>query len=124
MVEDSAFFRQLLIPTLSAAGYHVTAVDSATKALALRDASPPAEFDAIVSDVEMPGMDGLEFARAAKEGGGWRATPMVALSSRCNPIDVRRGLAAGFCEYVGKFNRDALLAALRRHLDTTDRRAA
>ena len=124
VVEDSAFFRQLLIPTLSAAGYDVTAAESAVKALSLRDDAQPAEFDAIVSDVEMPGMDGLQFARAVKAGGAWRDTPMVALSSRCNPIDIRRGLAAGFSAYVGKFDRDALLDALRQQLDIQERQAA
>ena len=125
VVEDSAFFRQLLVPTLSAAGFHVTAVDAPPRALALRDADPTASFDAIVSDVEMPEMDGLHFARAVRSGGGkWEATPMIALSSRCNPVDVRRGLNAGFNEYVGKFDRDGLLAALRRQLDVPDRRAA
>ncbi len=124
VVEDSAFFRQLLIPTLSASGYHVTAVDSAIKALALRDDAVPAEFDAIISDVEMPGMDGLQFARILKESGPWMDLPLIALSGRFNPIDIRRGGLAGFCEYLGKFDREALLAALRRHLDTTERKAA
>ena len=124
VVEDSAFFRQLLIPTLSAAGYHVTAVDGATKALAMRDGAVPLQFDAIISDVEMPGMDGLQFARLLKEAGPWMDTPLIALSGRFNPIDIRRGGAAGFCEYLGKFDREALLAALRRHLDIHEREAA
>ena len=124
VVEDSAFFRQLLIPTLSAAGYHVTAVDSAVKALAMRDNGGTPPFDAIISDVEMPGMDGLQFARILKEGGPWADLPLIALSGRFNPIDIRRGGAAGFCEYLGKFDREALLAALRRHLDTDERQAA
>ena len=124
VVEDSAFFRQLLIPTLSAAGYNVTAVESAAKALALRDGARVAEFDAIVSDVEMPGMDGLQFARVVTADGSWQHTPLVALSSRCNPIDIRRGLAAGFRAYVGKFDRDALLDALRQQLEMAERQAA
>ncbi len=122
VVEDSAFFRQLLVPILSAAGFHVTAVDAPPRALAMRDS---ASFDAIVSDVEMPEMDGLHFARVVRSGGGpWEATPMIALSNRCKPVDVRHGLDAGFNEYVGKFDRDGLLAALRRQLDAPERRAA
>jgi len=55
VVEDSVFFRQLLVPALSAAGYHVVAVESAAKALALQAGGPQiAAFDAIVSDIEMP----------------------------------------------------------------------
>ncbi len=66
VVEDSDFFRQLLVPILGAAGYHVTAVPSAAEALRLREAG--AMFDVIVSDIEMPDMDGLDFARAVRAG--------------------------------------------------------
>ena len=114
VVEDSPFFRQLLVPALAASGYQVTAVDSAAKALAMRDGAEPASFDAIISDVEMPGMDGLQFARQVRREGRWSATPLLALSGRCNPADIGRGNAAGFDEYVGKFDRDGLLAALHR----------
>jgi two-component system chemotaxis sensor kinase CheA len=124
VVEDSAFFRQLLMPTLSAVGYHVTAVDSAAKALALRDAPVPPRFDAIISDVEMPGMDGLQFARLLKESGAWTDIPLIALSGRSTPLDVQRGLAAGFVEYLGKFDREALLAALSHHLNRQEQQAA
>ena len=114
VVEDSAFFRQLLVPALAACGYHVTAVDSAAKALAMRDGPGAAMFDAIVSDVEMPGIDGLQFARRLRQGGCWSAVPLVALSGRCGPDDRDRGSSAGFDEYVGKFDREGLLAALQR----------
>jgi two-component system chemotaxis sensor kinase CheA len=113
VVEDSGFFRQLLVPMLAAAGYDVTAVESAARALLLRDVSH-AMFDAIISDVEMPDMGGLEFARRLREGGPWQATPLVALSGRYTEADAARGRAAGFSEYVGKLDRETLLAALHR----------
>ena len=69
VVEDSDFFRQLVTPILGAAGYRVTAASSAAEALRLREAG--AMFDAIVSDIEMPDMDGLDFARAVRAGGPW-----------------------------------------------------
>ena len=64
VVEDSDFFRQLVTPILGAAGYRVTAAPSAAEALRLREAG--AAFDAIVSDISMPDMDGLDFARAVQ----------------------------------------------------------
>ena len=124
VVEDNAFFRQLLLPTLSAAGYQVTAVDSATIALSLRDRNEVARFDAIISDVEMPGMDGLSFARHVRAGGRWASVPLIALSGRFTPADITRGQAAGFDEYVGKFDRHALIAALDRQVGSTTRIAA
>jgi two-component system chemotaxis sensor kinase CheA len=113
-VEDSDFFRQLLVPTLSAAGYKVTAVSSATEALRMRDAG--AMFEAIVSDISMPDMDGYTFARAVRGGGSWVGLPMIALSGRSEPADVEIGREAGFTDYVVKFERDALLASLAQCL--------
>lgn len=113
VVEDSGFFRQLLLPTLSASGFQATAVGSAGEALALLDAGMPC--DAIVSDVEMADVDGLAFARRVRAG-AWAGLPMVALSGRSGAGDVEAALAAGFTEHVTKFNRDELVMALRRCL--------
>jgi two-component system chemotaxis sensor kinase CheA len=110
MVDDNSFFRQLLVPTLSAAGYQVTAVESAADALALRDGG--AMFDVIVSDIDMPGMDGLSFARAVRAAGPWAALPLIALSAAAEAADVAAGLDAGFTDYIAKSQRESLLASL------------
>ncbi|WP_328799055.1 hybrid sensor histidine kinase/response regulator [Roseomonas harenae] len=114
VVEDSAFFRNMLVPVLGAAGYEVVAVGSGAQALKLREAGET--FDAVISDIEMPELDGLGLARAARDGGTWHTTPMIALTSRQEPEAERRGREAGFDEYVPKFDRDALLGALRGRL--------
>ncbi|MDQ2802815.1 MAG: response regulator [Pseudomonadota bacterium] len=111
-VEDSEFFRQKLVPTLAAAGYEVTTVDSAEEALALRAAGE--RFEVIVSDIEMAGLSGLSFAREIRDRGAWATTPMVALSGRASAADVAAGRAAGFTEYVAKLDRPSLIAALQR----------
>ncbi|HUB46086.1 MAG TPA: chemotaxis protein CheW [Acetobacteraceae bacterium] len=112
VVEDSDFFRQLLVPTLGAAGYRVTAASSAANALKLREAG--VMFDAIVSDIEMPDMDGLAFARAVRASGAWTSLPMIALTGHAEPSDVEAGRDAGFTDYVAKFEREALLASLQQ----------
>ncbi|MBN9510941.1 MAG: hybrid sensor histidine kinase/response regulator [Alphaproteobacteria bacterium] len=114
MVEDSDFFRQLLVPALAAAGYDVTAAAGAEPALRLRDEG--AMFDAIVSDIEMPDMDGLAFVRRVRAEGAWARLPVIALSGRTHPDDIAAGRDAGFTDYVEKFHRDALLASLRQCL--------
>ena len=114
LVDDSAFFRNMLRPLLSAAGYKVTSVEAAEEAIKLRDSG--AEFDVIISDIEMPGIDGFEFARKVREDGIWRDTPMVALSGLTRPQDMKRGREAGFNDYVVKYDRDALLTSLSSHL--------
>ena len=114
VVEDSDFFRQLVTPILGAAGYRVTAAPSAAEALRLREAG--AVFDAIVSDIAMPDMDGLDFARAVRAGGPWARLPMIALSARADPADIEAGRDAGFTDYVAKFQREALIASLHQCL--------
>jgi len=114
VVEDSDFFRQLLVPTLSAAGYDVTSAGSGAEALRLRDGG--LQVDVIVSDIDMPDMDGFEFARRVRESGAWVGLPMVALTGRGAAADEARGREAGFSDYCQKSDRAALLASLKHCL--------
>jgi len=114
LVDDSPFFRNLLTPLLSVAGYEVTAVESVDRAISLRDSG--AMFDCIISDIEMPGMGGFEFAELVRSDGSWAMTPMVALSSHATERDFERGRQVGFTDYVAKFDRDALLHTLAHTL--------
>jgi two-component system chemotaxis sensor kinase CheA len=114
LVDDSEFFRQLTVPMLGASGFRVTAVSSAVEALRLRDAGT--SFDAIVSDIEMPGMDGVQFARAVRAEGPWKRLPLIAMTAHSDMEHARIGREAGFTDYVAKFEREALVASLRASL--------
>jgi two-component system chemotaxis sensor kinase CheA len=114
VVDANPFFRNLVSPLLMAAGYDVTAVDSVEAALGLK--SEGRAFDLIVSEIELPGTDGLSFARLLKEDPDWRAARRLALSRRRTPEDVEETLKAGFHSYVPKFDRDALIAAVSEQL--------
>ncbi|SMF76363.1 two-component system, chemotaxis family, sensor kinase CheA [Tistlia consotensis] len=109
LVDDSPFFRNLMAPLLQAAGYEVTTVSDGSEALALCEAGE--EFDAIVSDIEMPGIDGFELARQLRDN-RWSSVPLVALTSHASPSHMARGREAGFTDYVAKFDRNALLTSL------------
>jgi two-component system chemotaxis sensor kinase CheA len=110
VVEDSQFFRDLLTPLLTSAGYEVTTAENPVAALRLREQGMM--FDCIVSDIEMPEMNGFGFLRAVREGGAWAHLPAIALSSRTQPADLAEGRAAGFTDYVAKFDRAAVLGAV------------
>jgi len=114
VVEDNDFFRQLLVPSLSAAGYRVVAVGSAQEALAMREEGRM--FDAVISDIDMPEMDGLHFARTLRAGGAWAELPLIALSASAEPDAVAAGRAAGFTDYVSKMQREGLLSSLAQCL--------
>ena len=115
LVDDSPFFRNLLSPLLSAAGYSVTMAESGDDALSIL--ASDREFDIIVSDIEMPGTNGFDLARACRSDERWKETPIVALSSHTQTSDLHRGREAGFTDYVAKSDRDGLLSALSNSLN-------
>jgi len=112
LVEDSPFFRNLLTPLLQSAGYDVCATENADQALVVLEEQP--EFDVIVSDIEMPGMSGLEFATKLRSSEAWKDTPLLALSSHDTQQDIDRGIEAGFDEYIAKADHSALIDVLSR----------
>jgi two-component system chemotaxis sensor kinase CheA len=115
LVDDSPFFRNLLTPLLTVAGYDVTSVETADDALKLQESG--AVFDAIVSDIEMPGMNGFDFVEKLRNGESkWSKLPIFAMSSHATPRDLERGRQVGFTDYVAKFNREGLLNALHETL--------
>ena len=111
LVDDSAFFRDLLAPLIKAAGYHVIAVASAAQALDTIKSGPP--IDIVVTDIEMPEMDGFEFAAALRENPGTSAVPVIALSAMVSADAIERGRGVGFHDFVAKFDRAGLIAAIK-----------
>ncbi|WP_346911607.1 hybrid sensor histidine kinase/response regulator [uncultured Roseibium sp.] len=110
-VDDSAFFRNMLTPVLKAAGYDVTTCDSASHAFELLENG--AKFHAVVSDIEMPQINGFEFCEALRRDPRFRNIPVLALSAMVTPASIERGRQAGFDDYVAKFDRPGLIAALK-----------
>jgi two-component system chemotaxis sensor kinase CheA len=111
LVDDSAFFRNMLSPVLKAAGYEVTAVSSGREALAILKKGR--RFDALVTDIDMPEMDGFELAEAVRGEQRFSQIPIIALSSSSSPESIERGRKVGFHDYVAKFDRQSLIAALK-----------
>ena len=111
LVDDSAFFRNMLSPVLKAAGYEVTAVSSAQEALT--ELKKGQRFDALVTDIDMPDMDGFALAEAVRSEQQFGEIPMIALSSHSSPESIERGRRVGFHDYVAKFDRQSLIAALK-----------
>jgi two-component system, chemotaxis family, sensor kinase CheA len=111
LVDDSAFFRDMLGPLIKAAGYQVLAVASAAQALAaIRSGT---RVDIVITDIEMPEMNGFEFAAALRENPGTVAIPIIALSAMVSPEAIERGRKVGFHDFVAKFDRAGLIAAIK-----------
>ena len=113
VVEDSVGVRELERVILEGAGYLVeTAVDGLDGASRLR--SEPA--DIVISDVEMPGMDGFALTRTIRRTQGWENVPVVIMTSRNDDEDRRAGLDAGASAYLFKqdFDQAQLVDTVRR----------
>ena len=121
LVDDSAFFRNMLAPVLKAAGYRVRVAPNAQEGLtALRSGQT---FDVVLTDIEMPDMNGFEFAETIRADQHLSAMPIIALSSLVSPAAIERGKLAGFHDYVAKFDRPGLIAALKEQTAGLDRAA-
>ena len=115
VVDDSAFFRNLIVPQLRAAKWNVTSAINGAEALRILEAEKP--FDIVISDIEMPEMGGLDFAQAVRRDARFQTLPMIALSSHANANDVEQGRAAGFDEYLSKADQPHLPENLARAME-------
>jgi chemotaxis protein histidine kinase CheA len=113
VVEDSVGVRELERVILEGAGYQVeTAVDGLDGASRLRD--DPA--DLVLSDVEMPGMDGFDLTRTIRRTKGWENVPVIIMTSRGEDTARQAGLDAGASAYLLKseFDQEQLVQTVRR----------
>src|SRR5207244_2320785 len=121
LVDDSAFFRNMLAPVLKAAGYRVSIATNAKEGLSVLRAGN--QFDAILTEIEMPEMNGFEFAETLRAAHRLCQVPIIALSSMISPAAIERGRQAGFHDYVAKFDRPGLIAALKEQTTELHRAA-
>ncbi len=109
LVEDASFFRRLVSGYLESDHYEVTTAENGKQAL---DIMNNAEFDLIVSDLEMPVMNGWRFMEAARSESKWADTPAVALTALDSEADKSAAVEAGFDAYVIKIDREELLTVI------------
>jgi two-component system chemotaxis sensor kinase CheA len=121
LVDDSQFFRDMLAPLLNAAGFSVTSVASAEEALTvLRDGG---RVDVVITDIDMPSMDGFELTSAVRRDPRTASIPVIGLSSLVSAESVERGRQVGLHDYVAKFDRQGLIAALKEQTADMNRAA-
>jgi two-component system chemotaxis sensor kinase CheA len=111
LADDSVTTRALVRSILEAAGYDVVAVSDGAEAWdKLQDGS----FDLLVSDVEMPRMDGFLLTESIRQSRRLRQLPVVLVTARESDADRLRGAEAGADAYLGKsaFDQSQLLVTL------------
>ena len=106
LVEDTPFFLKLEISYLEAAGYRVQSACNGKEALQLLQEN---EFDIVVSDINMPLMDGLELVKRIRSDKRFEGLPVIAVTSLTEERQVKVGMDAGFDFYEFKLDRSNLL---------------
>jgi two-component system, chemotaxis family, sensor kinase CheA len=115
VVEDSAFFRTQLTGMLEAAGYNVVGCEDGVEAWDLLQ-QPAERFDMVITDIEMPRLDGLGLAQNIRNSAVLSHLPIIAVTSLGSDDDVRRGAESGIDAYHIKLEREQLLATIATHL--------
>jgi len=112
VVDDSLNTRDIEKDVLEAHGYHVTLAEDGVDGLAKARNS---QFDAVLTDVEMPNMDGFTLTAALREEENYRDVPIIIITSRQKEDDQRRGIQVGADAYIvkGDFDQSHLIDTLK-----------
>ncbi len=116
VVDDSLNTREIERDVLEAWGYHVTLAEHGQEGL---DKALAEDFDAVLTDVEMPVMDGFTLTARLREHERYRDRPIIIITSREKESDRRRGIEVGADAYIvkGSFDQNSLVDTLKVLLD-------
>jgi two-component system, chemotaxis family, sensor kinase CheA len=117
LVEDSPFFLKQVAGFMKDVGYDVVACEDGSVAWETLKNSDK-QFDLVVTDIEMPNMNGFELSRRIKDDPGLRHLPIIALTSLAGEEDIQRGMESGIDDYQIKLDRERLMAAVANYLQT------
>ncbi len=116
LVEDSKAIRSMIRVSLEeSGGFYVVEAGNGFEAL---KTLPTRRFDLIITDINMPDINGLELIGFVKSNPAYRDIPLVIVSTEKTEEDVKRGLALGAAGYVVKpFTKADLMAAVGKVLE-------
>jgi two-component system chemotaxis sensor kinase CheA len=113
--EDSTFFRNKVTRFMEAEGWQVHACEDGQIAWD-RLSDPNLEVDLVITDIEMPNLDGFGLTERIRASQRWAGIPVIAVTSLASDADRAHGIAAGVTEYMVKLNREQLLGAVSKVL--------
>ncbi len=115
VVDDSTTMRQMVSFTLSSAGHDVTEAADGTEAVEIAKGKL---FDLVITDVNMPGMNGIDLVRTLRATPECKFIPMLVLTTESAQDLKQKGREAGATGWIVKpFSPDVLLATLKKVLD-------
>ena len=111
--EDSNFFKRHLVAILKKNQLNVDVANNGQEGL---DMLQSGNYDLVLSDIEMPVMGGLEFAKAVRAMDAYKDLPMIAITTKFSEAYQAEGLEAGFNEYLEKIKETELVETLFKYL--------
>ena len=114
--EDTVFFARQVKRLLEDAGAEVDHAENGQIALDKLRRAEANTYSLVLSDIEMPIMNGYEFAKSIREEAKFKNLPLIALTTRFNQVDQKRGSESGFNKYLEKLKSDELLEAIHELL--------
>lgn len=116
-IDDSVSMRQMTSLILSGAGYEVVQATNGTEGLE----KLAADIDLVITDFNMPGMNGIEVIRSIREGEVARSVPILMLTTESEAEKKQQGREAGATAWMTKpFDKEGLLATVRKITDSVD----
>lgn len=113
-VDDSVAMRRMTSATLTGAGYEVVQAANGCEALAIATAQP---IDLVITDVNMPHMDGIALVQELRRIASYRAKPLLFLTTESAATRKLEGREAGANGWMMKpYNSERLLATIARFL--------
>lgn len=113
-VDDSASMRQMVSFTLKKAGYDVTEAKDGVEGL---NVAKTKSFDLVISDVNMPNMDGISLIKELRQLPNYKFTPLLMLTTESGMDKKTAGKEAGATGWIVKpFNPDQLIATIKKVL--------
>ncbi len=119
VAEDSGFFRKQMIGLLESQGYKVVGCEDGQIAWNTLKHSPD-KFDLVVTDIEMPNMNGYDLAECIKKDPKTQSIPIIAVTSLAGEEEVARGKKAGIDDYQIKLDKDTLLESIKNFLQGSE----
>lgn len=114
IVDDDIGIRANVHDLLEISGYQVLSAPGGLEALGVMERTSP---DLIISDINMPSMDGYAFFKSVRANPAWTLIPFIFLTARGQPQEVRRGISLGVDQYLVKpFQPEDLLVAVEARL--------
>lgn len=112
VVDDSASMRNMLKAAVQEEGFEVSTAQDGAKAL---KSAQTQKYDVIITDINMPNMDGIELIRMIREESANKFTPILVISTEGNDKVKQAGKEAGASGWIVKpFNPEGLSNALRK----------